>query len=364
MGTYIWTEIATEGNSDVTAFHKAKIQGNSMFTYFGRDINGPTNAVKKLDLDSYLWEKLGEIDGKFLQGFTSCENEDMLYFLYAYSQNEIYEPIFSINVTDNPTNNIKVASKLVWPRKRQGHCLATTNDKLILIGGLAEDDLTYLDDVWQLDIDTVTWTKLKISGDTFEPRAFMSCHMDSGIIFATGGKNKEIVFDDTFYLNLKSLSWAKIKYISSVKTENYGSCVVSKNSVYITFGKSSNNVFLETIYIYNFTDNTIQTSHRVSGPTIQLINHVCWIKTNTNGDDEIFIATGETLNGIYNRFLYKVTVNKDNSREFHSLSLIESDELGRTMTSLIKNNYYAFMLFGVMENDIVSDSIVYIDLLN
>ncbi|OMJ95576.1 hypothetical protein SteCoe_992 [Stentor coeruleus] len=359
LESFSWSKIMIEGNNSVTAFHKAKIQGKYMFVYFGHDSKGPTNIVRKLDLESYLWEDIGSISDKNILAYISCENKEILYIIYGYSKNEIYDPIMSINIVNHPTKIIKVAPRIDWPRKRKGHCMVTINDKLILIGGLAEDDTTYLNDVWRLDIDTVIWTKLIITGDIFEGRAYMSCHVNAGTTFVTGGKNNDYIFDQTFYLNHKSYTWTKVKSISYTNTENYGSCVINSNYVYITFGISSKG-FIETIFIYNFTDNTIKASYRASGPKIQLVNHVCWIKK--KGDsDEIYIANGKTLNGMLNRYLYKVSIFVNDSEKYYSEVVIESDELARTMTALVYSDDVAFILFGVMGNGIVSDSIVYFD---
>lgn len=357
---YEWVRVISEGGFNITAFHMAKIQGKSMFVYFGNNANGLVNIVRKLDLESYEWEIVGEVEDRYFLGYSACEVGDILYFINAYNYEGPYEPILSINVADHPTEIVAVAPRLNWPRKRQGHCMVAVNDKITIIGGLAEDSVTYLDDVWQLDVDTVTWTELPLAGDTFEGRAFMTCQLISGVIFVIGGKSNTQVYSDTFFLNLKSFSWVKIKPVSNINSENYGSCSVNGNFIYTTFGCTSKG-FLDTIFIYNFIDNTLKISYLKKGPKIKLAAHNCWIETKRDFDN-IFIVNGENFNGTPNRNLYKVTIYANNSEEYNSEILMESDELARFESVLVKTENYVFLIFGMMKNAFLIDSIVYINL--
>ncbi|OMJ95575.1 hypothetical protein SteCoe_991 [Stentor coeruleus] len=360
METLAWNKTITKGNINKVFFHKAVIQKKSMFIYFGHDDNGPTNILKRLDLDTYTWEYIGKIDERYFLGFIACEVENILYFLHAYTNNTIYEPILSIDIATNPTMIFEVAPRFEWPRKRQGHCMITMNNKLVIIGGLAEDDLTYLDDVWQLDTETVIWTKLVISGDSFKGRAYMSCYIFDGMIFLSGGKNNNDIFDDTLFLNLKSFTWTKINPLSSINFKTYSSCVVSGNFIYTAFGVSING-YLDTIFLYNFTSNSLKVSYHELGPKIKLANHVCWI-SNSIDKDEIFIANGETSNGNPSRYLYKVTIFANDTDKYNVKIVAESDELAKTMTALVKNDDFAFLIFGVMRNKFVSDDITCVNL--
>ncbi|OMJ95574.1 hypothetical protein SteCoe_990 [Stentor coeruleus] len=363
LETLTWNIIITKGNINATSFHKVKIEGKSMYVYFGNNDNKPTNIVRKLDLDSYSWDIVGEINDYYFQDYCACDVGNSLYVLYSQSEEKVYAPIILISITDNPTKIIEIVPRVDWPRKRQGHCFVTANDKIYLIGGLAEDDTTYLDDVWELNIDTVTWKKLILSGDIFLGRAFMSCRLSAGMIFVLGGKNSDIIFGDTFYINLRSLSWVFINPKTPINTENYGSCSTNgQNFGYILFGKS-NIGYLNTIIITKFADNSLLYSYRESGPEILLVNHVCWISREV-GFDDIYIANGETPYKTLNRILYKVKIYEINASKFYSEKVVESEYLARTMGSVIDTDEFAFLLFGVMENEFVSDSIVYIDFIN
>lgn len=358
-----WNEIITEENANMTTFHKVKIEGKSMYVYFGYNGYKPNNIVKKLDLDSYSWEIVGEIDNYFLQDYSICYDGSFLYIIYSKSEEEAYAPIMLIDIAKNPTNIIEIVPRVDWPRKRQGHCFVTANNKIYLIGGLAEDDTTYLDDVWELDVDAVSWKKFILSGDSFLGRAFMSCRLSAGMIFVIGGKNGGTIFSDTFYINLRSLSWVKVNPKTSISTESYGACYINgRNFGYISFGKSGFG-YLKTIIIRSFSDNSLMYSYKELGPEILLVNHVCWIKK-SEGFDEIYIANGETPYRTLNRFLYKVTIYGNDTSKYNSEIVRENDLLARTMTSVIDTSEYAFLLFGVMENKFVSDSIVYVNLSN
>lgn len=106
-----WNEIITEENANMTTFHKVKIEGKSMYVYFGYNGYKPNNIVKKLDLDSYSWEIVGEIDNYFLQDYSICYDGSFLYIIYSKSEEEAYAPIMLIDIAKNPTNIIENCSK-------------------------------------------------------------------------------------------------------------------------------------------------------------------------------------------------------------------------------------------------------------
>eukprot|EP00968_Pinguiococcus_pyrenoidosus_P013821 scaffold1253_cov245-Pinguiococcus_pyrenoidosus.AAC.6 len=99
------------------------------------------------------------------------------------------------------------------PHGRGGATIVADAGSLYVFGG-ADRTARYFDDVWRFDCSKRSWTRLRTEGDGPQARADHGCvSLGDGRILVHGGSDhaKQLMFDDTFVLDLGSLVWSRVR---------------------------------------------------------------------------------------------------------------------------------------------------------
>ncbi|EAY18553.1 Kelch motif family protein [Trichomonas vaginalis G3] len=89
------------------------------------------------------------------------------------------------------------------PHSRVGQFYSTCTELGIAITGLGiTDDNTYLNDIWALNQQTLTWTNLQITGDQISPRANARATCLGHILYIFGGACEPVFYNDLFSIDL------------------------------------------------------------------------------------------------------------------------------------------------------------------
>jgi len=138
------------------------------------------------------------------------------------------------------------------PTSRGFHTMTAVGTSLVLCGGRNQSDI-YLDDVWNLDITTLQWSKLKVSG-TAPPRRLHTatllpneCSEDQSIICFGGEAQDRQVLGGAFILNLcgKSNRWAFRRFAN--KRCGHSAVLLNASEILIFGGHDGQKIF-ERLY--------------------------------------------------------------------------------------------------------------------
>ena len=97
------------------------------------------------------------------------------------------------------------------PSKRMGHAATLTKDGRVFVhGGVgknADGDDEYLADAYELNLGTLTWSKVPMRGSAPTPRAFHTINAMSTMMVCFGGDDGEQFLRQTYYMPYSDASW-------------------------------------------------------------------------------------------------------------------------------------------------------------
>lgn len=97
------------------------------------------------------------------------------------------------------------------PSKRMGHAATLSKDGRVFVhGGIgqnADGDDEYLADAYELNLDTLTWSKVPMRGSAPTPRAFHTMNAMSTMMVCFGGDDGERFLRQTYYMPYADASW-------------------------------------------------------------------------------------------------------------------------------------------------------------
>lgn len=170
--------------------------------------------VHMLDTDEWKWQ-LVRANGKApTRAYHSCTlyRHELWIFGGVFPQPDP-QP-------DGCSNEVQVFSPICesWyapivmgekPCPRSGHSANLLEDRLVVFGGW--DAPACFNDVYILDLCIVEWSKPELRGAPPSPRSWHgSTNLTGNRLLIQGGYNGNDALDDTFILNISTLSWTKV----------------------------------------------------------------------------------------------------------------------------------------------------------
>eukprot|EP01061_Rhynchopus_euleeides_P026368 TRINITY_DN4311_c0_g1_i1.p1 TRINITY_DN4311_c0_g1~~TRINITY_DN4311_c0_g1_i1.p1 ORF type:complete len:561 (+),score=153.58 TRINITY_DN4311_c0_g1_i1:62-1684(+) len=157
--------------------HKAVLRGNEMILFGGRGTFGRLNDVFSLNLDTYEW-----------------------------------------------TNRTPSYINGPAPVERAAHsCVLWRNRKMLVYGGdyeSKEGTQSYLQDVWELDVNTYSWRELHPVGDIPAARLGHDAAISEDSMFIFGGYQLPRL-NDIFVLDLLSGVWRRVWRLHAIKPTSF-----------------------------------------------------------------------------------------------------------------------------------------------
>jgi Galactose oxidase, central domain/Tyrosine-protein kinase ephrin type A/B receptor-like len=353
-----WTKINSTENRIKTYFHSAHIYKNYMYVLYGYMETGSYNQFWRLNFNNFIWESLGNSTGDPMEFYGFFQSGSVLTMILGISGDSFFNSINTIDFDGNFLNPKIISKNYDMPRKRKGHCMIKLQNLLFVFGGLAEDGITYLNDIWTYDPDKDLWTQLKISGILPEPRAYASCISLSGNLLLQGGKGDSISTKQYFF-NYKSKVWGVINMSGGSYANRYGSCIASTESaIYIISGQISDE-FTSDILVYDILTGSLSLAQNTGSIKIELAYHSCWERSGA-----IYVASGQDANTKPNFYIYKLFFNRlQNSVYKYRVSIVKSltSAIGSKTSAIITGNY-AVLVSGSEWNTVIFPSIFFINL--
>jgi N-acetylneuraminic acid mutarotase len=155
---------------------------------------------------------------------------------------------------------------------RGGHScvLAGSPSKLLVVFGghflAAKDKFGYLNDVWVLQLSSMSWKAIRCGGLAPEPRYGHGCELIGNRMFIIGGKgaNQEL-YRDVYFLDLESWEWSKVNPISTGPSPRMGHATVAVGrKIVVHGGWNGRSECFDDIWVFD-TDTFTWMNPRVSG---------------------------------------------------------------------------------------------------
>ena len=145
--------------------------------------------------------------------------------------------------------------------------------KIVLFFGYTNTPHVYLNDVWEYDIVSMTWSKITVTGTspTIRGRHSIVYDSDRNIFVLFGGSGGVTKFDDTWEYNGATTTWTQIFPTGGVKPPARYSATVAYDNVrkkIILFGGTDGVTYFDDTWEYDGTTSTwiqITTSNKPAG---------------------------------------------------------------------------------------------------
>jgi N-acetylneuraminic acid mutarotase len=221
-----WTQYNTEGDKpSARCYHgMAYLSPNKILLFGGwESINsneGLLNDTWEYDVENHTWNEIsisGDIPParyRHNNGMAYLGNNLVLLYGGAGEDSTLGDTwIYNGN---NQTWTL-IDNLSINPSSRDEHAMSYIgNSKVILFGsGTAEGNL--LNDTWEFDASTNSWTQLNITGDLPEGRkANGLAYIGNNTILLFGGMDdSDNDFNDTWIFNYNDLTWTEVTYLET-----------------------------------------------------------------------------------------------------------------------------------------------------
>jgi len=129
-----------------------------------------------------------------------------------------------------------VKAKGVPPAQRTSHASVIKNGKMYVFGGYSGEN--YLNDLWEFDIQTETWTDIseQCTGDRPAPRSRFCAAVHGDHMYILGGWNKIGYFEDLYAYSFSQKSWTSVGGHWGIPSTSQYSFSIHQNLLYIFGG--------------------------------------------------------------------------------------------------------------------------------
>ncbi|KAF8399614.1 hypothetical protein HHK36_015483 [Tetracentron sinense] len=225
--------------------HSCTTVGENLFVFGGTDGKSPLKDLHILDTSSNTWisPRLSGKGPEAREGHSAALIGKQLFIFGGCGK--------SWNNTDEVYYNdlyILDTATLVWkraitsgtpPSARDSHTCSSWKNNVIVVGGEDASDF-YLSDVHILDTDTLVWRELSTSGQMLSPRAGHSTVALGKNLFVFGGFTEDRnLYDDLYMLNLDTGSWTKVMATGQAPSPRFsvaGDCLDLPKGVLVFIG--------------------------------------------------------------------------------------------------------------------------------
>lgn len=193
--------------------HSATVVGGSrVYIIGGNTIEGYRNDVFVLNGITKLWSKpvvLGASLPPERADHTAVEYKGKIYVLGGSGEQGLLDDFWQLNTRSHTWSKVPVSDKsFVRPPPMALHTAVVIGDKMYVYGGRTERDVT--SDIYVFDFVTSTWSKPFVAGAVPLPRhSHHASARDNRYIFIMGGCNvlKNECYSESFIFDTKDMQW-------------------------------------------------------------------------------------------------------------------------------------------------------------
>ena len=154
------------------------------------------------------------------------------------------DDLYAINL--ETYESTKVASAGIAPSARSSHACQIYRNKMVIFGGERGGSGGYLNDTFILNLDTLTWSEAKCeqksTANIPSPRISTANFMFGQYFCIFGGKDQKGCQNDLFTLNLEIYSWTLQKTTMTPSKRYLSSGIVRAGTCIIYGGKNNSDI--------------------------------------------------------------------------------------------------------------------------
>ncbi|KAL4499312.1 hypothetical protein ABPG72_006898 [Tetrahymena utriculariae] len=239
--------------------HSATLVGSYLFIFGGSNEHGILSDLHRLNLASRMWEQF-EFEGPKPPGRTNhkavLDNQGRIVFFGGFTVQGYSNDVYFLDLV-----NLRWVKPLIngeSPRPRENFSMNLIRDSYVWIfGGYCLGGET--NDLWQLDVENMRWTKISESFGT-KPieRQGHQMVLHGKLLYTLGGCNykEQRCFNDVYQLNIDDLTWTKLDFVlenTLKERDNYGLTLMGTN-LYLFGGCQMMEKCYNDFLVMNITD--------------------------------------------------------------------------------------------------------------
>jgi hypothetical protein len=281
LSTMEWIKPTVLGSPPARAHHTAVLYENKMIIFGGLDTNSRSlSDTHVFDFTTYNWSTLNSqgssIPTSRHQHTANFYNEKMFLFFKVLNvfrlvfggteslSKNFYNELYELTLANEQYKWSLTQTRGDLPCGRSLHCSVIKDDMMIIFGGKNNEDTSFLNDMYSLDLNLLTWTRIDIVGDI--PSGVYGCRWvkrgDSLTLF--GGKTKNGYQNDLYDFNFdqpdisqlidlqESGLFSDVAFIIGDIELKAHKCIVSQSSVLTKLMESKKVVDLPGVSYQNF----------------------------------------------------------------------------------------------------------------
>lgn len=210
---YLWSPIFPSSLSMPCARnrHSVCVWGGEVFVYGGRGTRGTLKDFWRYDIASNTWNHV-TVEGDFrppsLQDHTALTYKGNMYVFGGEFTSTNETPLWMFNFRELMWR--KQAAKSWGPGTRRSHTAVLHESSMFVFGGYI-DMRGASDELWQYELDTSKWVKIKWKGEGPSPRYSHSAAVGAGGMWVYGGLEGLQARNDLWRWSFVAHSWSRIK---------------------------------------------------------------------------------------------------------------------------------------------------------
>jgi tRNA wybutosine-synthesizing protein 3 len=266
FATREWKELGNEGAPRRTE-HSAVVCGDTMVIFGGYSGSGYENSVYVCSLSTAHWQQLetkGDIPSP-RSAHTAALVGSKMYVFGGWNGVNCMNDLYELDLETKTWTALKSEGELPCSRCSHGATIAypsssgpnryTSSAVMYVFGGYATDksgtsNKGYLNDLYELHLDTLTWKSAKQSGLPPSPRSRFRMASHNNAIYLFGGWNSQTHFSSLYKYSMDTGIWSAIE--TNFDSEGIGqfSLVVHKDFMYIFSGFSPKVGSRTNLFVY------------------------------------------------------------------------------------------------------------------
>lgn len=248
-GGYKWRPLVTSGTAPSARYGHAAVYdpvGRQMLVFGGNKTSGPNNDLWSLDLTTLTWRQLFPAGSTpppnvFFAAVYHPSRHSMIFF-DGWSGSQAYDAVWELDIDSLKWREVVVSG--TRPSARWGYSVSydAAANRLVTFGG--QEVGMILQDVWALDLapGSEQWTRLGTSGQSPGQRASFGWGLDNGTrtLYVYAGFTYPLFtfLNDLYALDLVSLNWTRLNPVGDLPCERR--CPSAEfdplNNCFFTFG--------------------------------------------------------------------------------------------------------------------------------
>ncbi|KAL4379864.1 hypothetical protein GQ457_02G039010 [Hibiscus cannabinus] len=289
--------------------HGAAVVQDKMYVYGGNHNGRYLNDLHVLDFRSWTWSKIeakvgpqsvespSPINIAPCSGHSLIPWENKLLSIAGHMKNS--SETIQVKVFDLQTGTWSMLKTYGQaPVSRGGQSVTLVGTTLVLFGG-QDANRSPLNDLYILDLETMTWDEIDAVGVPPSPRSDHAAAVNAGrYLFVFGGSSNATFFNDLHVLDLKTKEWSRPEQHGELPTPRAGHAgVTASENWYIAGGGDNKSGASETI-VLNMSTLVWSVVTSVQGSVPLASEGLSLVVGSFNGED-ILVSFGG-YNGSYN----------------------------------------------------------------